>query len=80
MTTVITIKSTAPAVVISERLGDRERHENGRDELVPGEEQSFIVHAGQSIRVEEKAADAALVLEEPVVPTPDTTDKKGAAA
>lgn len=55
MTTIVTIKSTAAAVVISERIGDRERHENGRDDLAPGVEQSFIVHAGQSIRVEEAA-------------------------
>ena len=53
MPTIVTIKSTAPAVVISERIGDRERHDNGRDELVPDVEQSFVVHAGQSLRVVE---------------------------
>lgn len=53
MTTIVTIKASAPAVVISERIADRERIENGRDELVAGEEQSFIVHQGQSLRVVE---------------------------
>jgi hypothetical protein len=53
MPTIVTIKSSARAAVISERIVDdgRERHENGNDELVPDVEQSFIVHAGQSLRV-----------------------------
>lgn len=55
MTTIVTIKSNAPAVVISERIADRERHENGRDALEPGIEQQFIVHASQSLRVVEIA-------------------------
>jgi len=53
MPTIVTIKSTAPAVVISERIVDRERFENGRDELQPDIEQSFLIHQGQSLRVVE---------------------------
>lgn len=52
MAKIVTITSTAPAVVISERIVDRERFENGRDGLVPGEPQDFIIHDGQSLRVE----------------------------
>lgn len=61
MTTIVTITATAKAVVISERIGDRERHENGRDELVPYQAQSFIVHQGQSLRVVELEEEAAPV-------------------
>lgn len=55
MSTIVTIKSTAAAVVISERIVDegRERFENGRDALEPGVAQDFIVHPGQSVRVVE---------------------------
>ena len=55
MPTIVTIKSSARAAVISERIVDdgRERHQNGFVELEPGVEQSFIVHAGQSLRVVE---------------------------
>jgi hypothetical protein len=52
MAKIVTIKSSHPAVVISERIGDRERFENGRDELVPDVEQDFLVHEGQSLRIE----------------------------
>lgn len=50
---IVTITCSAPAEVISERIvdGGRERHENGRDELVPGVPQDFIVHDEQSVRV-----------------------------
>lgn len=55
-TAIVTIKNPDGAAtvlrVISERLGDRERFENGVDLLTPGEEQDFIVHDGQSLRVE----------------------------
>lgn len=51
MTTIVTIKSTKPAVVISERITDRERFDNGSDLLEPNVPQDFIVHAGQSVRV-----------------------------
>ena len=60
MTRIVTIKSTAPAVVISERIAEdgRERFENGRDLLVPDVEQLFIVHDGQSLRVVAVASEA----------------------
>jgi hypothetical protein len=61
--TIVTITTSAPAVVISERIVDdgRERFENGRDPLIPGESQSFVIHPGQSVRVVEvaQAAEAA---------------------
>jgi hypothetical protein len=51
--TIVTITASAPAVVISERIVDdgRERFDNGRDALVPGEPQTFVIHPGQSVRV-----------------------------
>lgn len=56
---IVTIKSSAPAVVISERIVDdgRERHVNGTDVLEPDVEQSFIVHDKQSLRVVALPAD-----------------------
>lgn len=65
MPTIVTIKSTAPADVISERIVEdgRERHENGRDALEPDVEQSFIVHTGQSLRVVARAPVEAVALE-----------------
>lgn len=68
MTNVVTIKSSGHAVVISERIADRERFENGRDTLEPGVEQSFIIHAGQSIRVVEIEAPIATPTLEPEAP------------
>jgi hypothetical protein len=58
---IVTITASAPAVVISERIvdGGRERFENGRDPLNPGEPQSFVLHAGQSVRVVDAAPAAA---------------------
>lgn len=62
-TAIVTIKNPDGAAtvlrVISERLGDRERFENGVDLLTPGEEQDFIVHDGQSLRVEKGEPVAA---------------------
>jgi hypothetical protein len=53
--TIVTITASAPAEVISERIVDdgRERFDNGRDALKPGEPQTFVIHAGQSVRVVE---------------------------
>ena len=62
---VVTITASAPVEVISERIGDRERFENGRDLVAAGEEQSFIVHPGQSLRIVEPAPNAELVEEQP---------------
>lgn len=52
MAKIVTITSNAPAVVISERIGDRERFENGRDQLEPDQPQDFLIHDGQSLRIE----------------------------
>ena len=48
---IVTITCSAPAVVISERIADRERFDNGSDLLEPNVPQDFIVHEGQSVRV-----------------------------
>lgn len=63
MAKIVTITCSHPAVVISERIGDRERFENGRDELTPDQPQDFIIHDGQSIRVEVKAEEQQQPLE-----------------
>lgn len=66
MPTVVTLSTTAPVHVISERIVDdgRERHPNGVDRVEPGTPLDLIVHAGQSLRVVEvdvvaEAAEAA---------------------
>lgn len=53
MTTIVTIKTSARVQVTSERISEdgRERHPNGVDVIEAGSERSFIVDAGQSIRV-----------------------------
>ncbi len=48
----VTVKATGPARVTVETIGDRERIPNGSFELRDGEEQHFLVSAGQSIRVD----------------------------
>lgn len=67
MTTIVTIKASAPVVVISERIVDdgRERHHNGEDRVEPGEELELLINQGQSLRIvevdvaaEKAAADA----------------------
>jgi hypothetical protein len=59
--TIVTITASAPAVVISERIVDdgRERFENGRDALEADKPQSFVLHAGQSVRVVDAEAPNA---------------------
>lgn len=63
MPTIVSIKSSARAVVISERIDDRERFENGRDVLLPNEEQHFVIHPGQSLRVVEAEPEMIPVAE-----------------
>lgn len=56
MTTTITIKAgDAPVQVISEKIIEdgRQRLQNGVDDLAPGEEQTFIIHEKQSLRIVE---------------------------
>lgn len=55
MTAIVTISTTAPVVVISERIVDegRERHHNGVDRIEAGASMDLIVHAGQSLRIVE---------------------------
>lgn len=52
MAKVVTITANADVVVISERVGDRERYQNGVDYIKAGEQQDFIIHEGQTLRVE----------------------------
>lgn len=77
---IVTIKSSAPAVVISERIVDdgRERHVNGTDVLEPDVEQSFIVHDKQSLRV--VAVPAAIEVDEPTEVAVDESAPAAAAA
>ncbi len=67
MTTIVTITTTEPVEVTSERVIDdgRERHPNGVDVVLPGNPQQFIVHPGQSLRVVELPPEAP-------APTADT--------
>lgn len=53
MTTIVTITTTAPIEIVSERIAEdgRERFENGRDPIAANSSQDFIVHEGQSLRV-----------------------------
>lgn len=50
---IITVTAQAYATVISENIidGGRERHENGRDPLLPGIPRQFIIDDNASIRV-----------------------------
>jgi hypothetical protein len=60
MTSIVTISTTEPVEVTSERISEdgRERHPNGVDVVVPGNPQQFIVHPGQSLRVVELPPEA----------------------
>lgn len=63
MARVVTVTTSHPVVVISERYSDRERFENGRDIIQAGETQDFIVHSGQSVRIEVHEEPAAVNLQ-----------------
>lgn len=52
MPNVVTITSSEGVVVVSHRLGDRERFENGRDVIEPGKSRHFIVDDGQSLAID----------------------------
>jgi hypothetical protein len=54
--TFVIIRAYAPVTVVTEQIVDRERRPNGSTPLAAGEEQSFIIHGGQSIRVIEGGA------------------------
>lgn len=73
---IVTVKASAPCMVISERIGDRERHENGIDVLAEGDEMDFIVHDTQSIRVVREPDPAPVVIEDQA---PEATRKDDAA-
>jgi hypothetical protein len=49
--TFVVIRAYAPVTIVTEQIVDRERRPNGSTLLAAGEEQSFIIHGGQSIRV-----------------------------
>jgi len=51
MPNIVTVTATSKVKVITERLGDRERRENGTTQLDADQSESFIVSPGQSLRI-----------------------------
>lgn len=95
MPNVVSITASEGVVVISQRLGDRERHENGIDFVEPGVTRHFIVDDGQSLAVDHRlpppppappspevpgAAAEPAATAEPAVKEPAAAKSKGAAA
>lgn len=50
---IVTIKASAPVVVISERISEdgRERFHNGEDRLEAGQQRDLLMDQGQSLRM-----------------------------